>query len=173
MGPNPRHQELLAYAATGPKKEKWDALAELRTIGESAAPAILEGLSHPDWRVRRASAIFVDHEPVPELIERLRLALYDPKAKVRMWAVHSLACEPCKPGGNPLDPVPPIVRRLHEDKAVRVRRMAMNMLIQRPPERRITRAVRQALAVEQDARIQRAGRWWLKRHSLAGPARGS
>ena len=155
----------------GPRETKWQAMSELRRLGEEAAPAVLEGMSHPDWRVRRASAIFVDHEPVPELIQRLRLVLHDPKAKVRMWAVHSLSCEPCKPGGNPVDPVPLIIQRLRDDRAPRVRRMAVAMLFQRPPERRITRALRRAFAIDPDARVHASAGAWLRRHGLLEPRR--
>ena len=55
----------------------------------------------------------------------------DPKAKVRLWAVHSLACDRCKPGGNPVDVVPLLLERLEFDESIRVRRMAAAMLAER------------------------------------------
>ena len=160
------------YAATverlsGPGQQKWDALLELRAAGDAAIPAVFDGMSHPDWQIRRGCAIYVDHEPDPQLMQRLVLLLNDPKAKVRMWAVHSIGCEPCKPGGNPLDAVPLLIRAMLEDKAPRVRRMAVLMLMQQAPERRIVRAYRRALARETDAKAIRFLNYGLKRLEAA------
>jgi len=137
-----------------------EALISLATLGDEAGPAMIAWLSHPDWRVRRASAIYADHHADPELLERLRLTLHDPKAKVRMWAVHSLGCEPCKPGGNPVDPVPALIHALQTDKAPRVRRMAAAMLAQQRGHR-VTRALRRAQLREQDARVLAIIAWAL------------
>jgi HEAT repeat protein len=134
---------------------QWKAYSALIAAGDAPVPAVFEGLSHPNWRVRRGCALYADHNPDSALLERLKLTLNDPKAKVRLFAVHALSCEPCKPGGNPVDAIPLIIRALKEDKALRVRRHAANMLCQQPPERRIERALRWSLAHETDERMLR------------------
>ena len=143
----------LAGSLTHPNAAiRRDAVASLATLGDDAAPAMIAALSHPDWRVRRAGAIYADHHPDAELLKRLRLTLHDPKAKVRMWAVHSLGCEPCKPGGNPIDPVPALIQSLESDRAPRVRRMAAAMLSQQGG-RRVVRALSRAQSREEDSRV--------------------
>jgi HEAT repeat protein len=164
------YRETVARLGHADDRERWRAYAELVEAGFAAAPAVREGLSHPDWRVRRGCALFGDHYPDPELLERLKLTLTDPKAKVRLFAVHALSCEPCKPGGTPVDAVPLLIRALKEDRAIRVRRHAANMLAQQPPERRIIRAFRWSLANEDDERLHRSIRrafrvWGLDRAS--------
>jgi HEAT repeat protein len=131
-------------------------------VGDEAVEAALLGLSHADWRVRRGCARFADHHPDARLLERLALTLHDPKAKVRKWAVHSLACDPCKPGGNPVDGVPPAIRAL-KDKAVRVRRTAAWTLASQAPERRSVRALRAAAVAETDPRVLLAIQWGLSK----------
>ena len=136
--------------------ERWKAYGELEALGaEAASQLAIEMLSHPNWYVRRAAAIYADHHPDPALLERLKLALHDPKAKVRLFAVHSLSCEPCKPGGNPVDATPYLIRAMKEDKAPRVRRMAAVMLTLGAPEKRVVRAFRHVLEHEPDEKVRR------------------
>ncbi len=161
------YTELVERLGHADKDERWKAVADLRALGDDAVPAVMEGLSHPDWRVRRGCAIFADHHPDPALLQRLKLTLHDPKAKVRMWAVHSLSCEPCKPGGNPVDPVPAVIKTLLEDKSPRVRRTAASMLAFQPAELRVTRALRRALQSETDERVRGFIRWGIGRATEA------
>ena len=115
--------------------------------------------------MRRWCAAHMDHHADRSALERLALTLEDPKAKVRLWAVHSIACEPCKPGQHGFDVVPLILKRLREDKAVRVRRMAALMLAMRTPDRRIARAFRRRRAEEQDAKVLKHMQWGLDIHN--------
>ena len=158
----PLHFELVEQLGHADPAERERALRELHIAGDSAVPAVLLGLSNADWRVRRGCAMFVDHHPDPGLMDRLRLTLHDPKAKVRKWAVHSLACDPCKPGGNPVDPVPAAVRAL-DDRSLRVRRTAAWSLAAQSPERRSVRALRRALDSETDEKVLKAIHWGLSR----------
>jgi HEAT repeat protein len=160
--------DLIARLGGGTAEDRWSAYAELEDLPEDQAAALAtDALSNADWRVRRAGAIYADHHPVPSLMERLELALHDPKAKVRMFAVHSLACEPCKPGGNPVDAVPLLIRALKEDKAPRVRKTAAIMLWQQPPERRIVRALRVAAERETHEKTRRWMRYVLRMQEAA------
>jgi HEAT repeat protein len=142
--------------------QRWAAWHELMAAGMPAAAAVREGLSHPDWRVRRGAALYADHHPDPALLERLKLTLTDPHAKVRLFAVHALACEPCKPGGNPVDAIPLLIRAMKEDRAIRVRRHAALLLTQQPPERRVLRAFRWSLEHETDEKLLRTVRRGLR-----------
>src|SRR5262245_16014173 len=96
---SPDVQLIMQGLAHIEAEQRWRSYADLMSAGDAALPAVIDGLSSPDWRVRRACALFADHNPDPGLLERLKLTLNDPKAKVRMFAVHAMACEPCKPGG--------------------------------------------------------------------------
>jgi len=162
MDPNTEAARLVAQLETSDRETYWRAFATLNAMGDDAVPAVMAGLSHPDWRVRRGCALFADRNPHPALLERLKLTLHDPKARVRMIAVHSMSCEHCKPGGNPVDAIPLIIDRLKNDRAIRVRRMAAAGLIAFADEPRAARALRKALAVETDERLRRMAKWGLR-----------
>jgi len=147
--------DLLDRLGHRDPSERWAAYGELEALPEAhAARLAIEALSHPNWYVRRAAAIYADHHPDPALLERLKLALHDPKAKVRVFAVHSLSSEPCKPGGNPVDAVPFIIRAMKQDPAPRVRRMAAIMLMLGAPQTRVARAFRSVLQRETDPKVR-------------------
>jgi HEAT repeat protein len=144
--------------------ETWRAL---NGAGSAALPAIRDGLSHPDWRVRRWSAMFLDHHWDEPTLRRLVLALTDPKLKVRRAAVHSLGCDRCKGGENPIDAVPLLAQLLVDDKSIKVRRMAVLTLAIQQPDRRIARVLRKALRDETDPKLRRFAKWGLKRYEQA------
>ena len=56
-----------------------------------------------------------------------------PKAEVRVWAVHSLSCEECKDGPNPVDVIPLLLERIEQDPNIKVRRPAVAMLVHHRP----------------------------------------
>lgn len=156
-----------AIARLADKDERTGSLRVLEEAGDAGIEAAIEGLSDPDWQVRRWCAVHLDHHSSAAARERLKLTLEDPKAKVRMWAVHSIACEPCKPGQQLEDVVPLILKRLREDKALRVKRQAVTVLVQHLPDRRIYRAFRRSLRNEADERLRRLLRWGLHVHKQA------
>jgi HEAT repeat protein len=152
------------------KDQRAAALAALYEAGPAALEAIREGLSHPDWEVRRRCAMFLDrHWDAPSL-QRLLLTLYDPKRKVRLWAVHSLGCDMCKGGENPIDAVPHLAERLREDKSIRVRRMALVMLAIQPPDKRIAGILRRTLRDQTDAKLRMFAKWGLHRYEQSRSA---
>ena len=132
---------------------RWEAFLSLQELGETALPAVLNGLQHANWQVRRWSTIFLDHHADPESLEHLLPLLNDPKSNVRMWAVHSISCDRCKEHDNPIDVVPLLIERIEEDESIRVRRMATAMLASRPPDAR-TVPVFQALLQEEDRKLR-------------------
>lgn len=126
-GPAPRDaRELVARLADdGDRPAVYE---ELLALGEPARDAVLEGLRHGHWQVRRWCAIWLDHHADPEALRALVPLLRDPKSQVRMWAVHSLACDRCKPGAVPVEVVPLLIERIRDDESIRVRRQAVAML---------------------------------------------
>jgi HEAT repeat protein len=73
------------------------AQAALAGTGEAGIAAAIWGLSHPNVRVRRGCAGFLDHHGTDACFEPLRqVALYDPAPSVRRMAVHSASCQECK-----------------------------------------------------------------------------
>lgn len=152
------------------REDREAAFRQLSALGDAVVPVIMQGLGHPNWRVRRGCAQFADRHPDPALLERLRLTVHDPKARVRAIAVHSLGCEHCKVGGNPLDPIPVLLQRLKHDKAIRVRRMAAATLVPFVAERRVARAFRRSLATESDVRLRRLLGWGIAHAAMQGSA---
>ncbi len=149
------------------------AYVELHKIGQDAVGAAREGLSHPNWRVRQFSAMFLDNYWDAAALRRLILNLHDPKLKVRKAAVHSLGCDRCKNGENPIDVLPLIAERIREDKSIKVRRMAVLTLAIQTPSRRIARVLRCVLRDENDPKIRSYANYGLKRYEEAMSAAAS
>jgi HEAT repeat protein len=156
-------------------------LFELNEIGDAALPAVRAGLKHPDWHVRHWCAIFLDRGSDAETLRDLVPLLRDPEPKVRLWAIHSISCQHCKPGthradfarwgGNdgacPIDVVPLLIERAEQDPLVQVRKMAVIMLTDMPRDPRIPPALEGALAREQDRRLRLHAERGLKKYSAA------
>jgi HEAT repeat protein len=74
------------------------AEAALVARGEDGIAAAIWGLCHPNVRVRRGCAGFMDHHGTDACFAPLRqVALHDPAPSVRRVAVHSATCQECKP----------------------------------------------------------------------------
>src|SRR5215471_8644262 len=79
----------------------WCMIMEAETAlvcaGQAGIDVVLQGLSHPNVRVRRGCAGFMDHHGTDACFEPLRqVALHDPAPSVRRMAVHSATCQECK-----------------------------------------------------------------------------
>src|SRR5215469_1854329 len=109
------------------------ALAEIDALGPAVVPAMREGLRDGRWEVRRWCAYYFDRHADSASLPLLIPLLRDPKSKVRLFAVHSIACEHCKPGNTPLDVVPVLIERIEDDDSIRVRRMATASLAYNRP----------------------------------------
>lgn len=108
---------------------RFAAYQALVALGESALPHIRAGLAHDDWQVRKWSAICLDRVSDEASLAALVPLLDDPKSDVRLWAVHSVACDHCKTDvACPVDVVPRLIELARSDESVRVRRMAVIML---------------------------------------------
>lgn len=127
------------------------AYQNLLETGSEALPAVRDGLGHDSWQVRRWCAMVVDQIADPESLRRLIPLLDDPHRKVRLWAVHSISCDPCKDAvENPIDVVPLLIHRMLADRSVGVRRMAAAMLANHHPDPRACRAFRKLLEADGD-----------------------
>ena len=124
---NPRAAELVDSLARS--RGRFEAYLALVQLGAAALPALREGLRNTNGQVRRWSAICLDQVADVEALRDLVPLLRDPKSKVRLWAVHSLACDHCKDDVPcSVDVVPLLIERIETDDSIRVRRMAAIML---------------------------------------------
>ena len=155
-------------AAFSESDTRFHAYMELQDHGAEALPAIREGLTHPHWVVRKWSAMYLDHHADAESLEALLPLLRDPKNEVRLWAVHSISCDTCKPGGNPVDIVPLLIERAEEDESIRVRRMATVMLASQTLDARVVPTFNRLLAEEKDRKLKLHARNGLERYREAG-----
>jgi HEAT repeat protein len=145
-------RELIDQLADPARRDA--ALAALDDLGPAALPAVREGLGHGHWQVRRWCALYLDRHPDVVSLELLIPLLRDPKSKVRLFAVHSLSCEHCKGGENPIDVVPLLLERIDGDDSIRVRRMAVAMLAYGRPDRRAVAVFKALLERETDAKLR-------------------
>ncbi len=127
----------------------------MNEVGIGVRAAAYRGLGDLDWRVRAGCADYMDHFADDRCALRLILTLHDPKRIVRQLATHAVGCHGCKPAPLTLDVVAPLIRRLDEDRSLKVRRQAALMLLFQPPERRITRRVHRLLREETDRRLHK------------------
>jgi HEAT repeat protein len=114
--------------------------------------------------------MYIDNHWDEAALQRLILTLHDPKLKVRKAAVHSLGCDRCKSGENPIDVLPYVEERLREDKSIKVRRTAVVTLAIQTPSKRIARVLRRVLRDETDRKMRGMAQYGLKRYeeSLKG-----
>ena len=110
--------------------------------------AVLQGLEHHKWKVRRTCADFLDHWGDQRCIEPLTRLLRDPKENVRRLALHSLLCQQCKECHLEGDFTAPVVDCALHDKSLRVRRIAVGALGALPADARIKEALH--IIVEQN-----------------------
>jgi HEAT repeats len=139
-----------------------EAATALARAGQAGLDAVLWGLSHPNARVRRGCAGFLDHHATDACIPQLRwAALHDPASKVRRVAVHSVTCQQCKPSPLSGDLVGLLVRVAQGDPNRRVREKAIGGLRSQPRDARAVAALEQILRTETDRRL-----WSQAHHAL-------
>jgi HEAT repeat protein len=145
------------------------AFLSLYSRGHDALPAVRQGLRNANWQVRRWCALFIDNFADAETLRALVPLLRDPKSQVRVWAVHSLSCESCKDGPNPIDAIPLLIERIEMDDSIKVRRQAVAMLAHhRSPDPRVLPVLRRILAREQDRKLRLHAEQGVKRYAEEG-----
>ena len=159
--------ELVAeFANSG---NRMPAFLALYRRGAAALPAVRQGLQHANWHIRHWSAIFADNFADAETLQALVPLLHDPRPEVRVWAVHSLSCESCKNGPNPIDAVPLLLERIEEDPSLKVRRQALAMLAHhRTPDARVLPVLKRIVADEIDPKLRRHAEQGVARYRAAG-----
>ena len=145
----------------------WQRVSEATTAlahaGQAGLAAVLWGLSHPDARVRRGCAGFLDHHATDVCIPQLReVALHDPASNVRRVAVHSVTCQRCKPSPLSGDLVGLLVQVAQNDSNRRVRETAIGGLSVQPRDARAVAALEQILRTETNQSVRSAAHHALK-----------
>ena len=93
------------------------------------------------------------------------------ESQVRSSAVHTISCESCKDGPNPVDPIPLLLERIERDESIKVRRQAVGMLAHhRMPDSRVLPVFKRLLADEEDRKLRLHAEQGLKRYASAGLA---
>jgi HEAT repeat protein len=160
-------EDLVAEFANG--KNRMAAFLALYNRGVMALPAIREGLKHANWQIRRWCAIVADNFADGATLQALTPLLCDPKAEVRVWAVHSLSCEVCKDGPNPIDAIPLLLERIEGDPNVKVRRQAVAMLAHhRTPDARVLPVFKKIISEEHDRKLRLHAEQGLERYKACG-----
>lgn len=140
------------------------ATAALFERGAAVLDALVEGLSHTNWRVRKGCAGLMDHLGDERCVEPLRRALQDPIVGVRRLAIHALGCRPCKTDPLRADIVGLLIERALSDPSIRVRRVAVHMLGLQPRESRAMDALQAIVEGESDPRLLSRARYALEAH---------
>jgi len=134
--------------------ERFESYQALVAMGTHALPALRHGLRHTEWQVRRWCAICLDQVADEEALADLLPLMHDPHPKVRLWAVHSVACDHCKDGvACPVDVVPHLIERIRQDSNLRVRRMAVIMLGSEFSDPRAIDVLTDVVSQETDTRL--------------------
>ena len=150
-------------------KNRMAAFLALYARGDDALPAVRVGFGHADWQVRRWCALLADNVADAETLHALVPLLRDPKCQVRVWAVHSLSCESCKDGPNPIDAIPLLLERIEVDESIKVRRQAVAMLAHHhTPDPRVLPVFTRIMAEEDDRKLRLHAEHGLKRYAAAG-----
>ena len=145
----------------------WRMVLEAETAlvraDQAGIDAVLWGLSHPNARVRRGCASFLDHHGTDACFALLQwVALHDPAPSVRRVAVHSASCQRCKPCPLTGDLIGLLVQGALSDTNRRVREHAVGGLRHQPRDARAVTALEQILRTETDPRLRRVAHHALK-----------
>src|SRR6266487_6246839 len=177
--PSPLHVEMYGGGVPPALAHELQALAEqlgagdwrialeaenaLVRAGQAGIDTVLWGFSHPNARVRRGCAGFMDHHGTDACFAQLQwVALHDPAPSVRRVAVHSASCQRCKPCPLRGDLGGFLVQVALEDPNRRVRENALGGLRYQPQDARAVAALEQILHTETDPRLRRDAHHALK-----------
>ena len=150
-------------------QQRYASFSQLVELGSDALPAIRNGLKNDDWQIRRWCAICMDHVADSKSLADLLPLFHDPSSAVRLWAVHSIACDHCKDDIQcSIDVVPHLIERIKLDKSTRVRKMAVIMLGQEFCDPRAVPIFQQILREENDRKILLHAKEGLRRLADAG-----
>lgn len=140
------------------------------TEREAVMAAMLAGLSHPRWKVRRTCADYMDHFGDQRCVDPLLRALNDPREAVRRLALHSLICQQCKTCPLSGDFLPHLIMRADTDRSSRVRQIATGALGDYLHDQRAVAALQRLSAEDADAVVVARARAALTRLAASGSA---
>lgn len=160
MSTNPL-TELVLTLATRDWRRVAEAERELLAAGQDGRDAVIAGLGHPNPRVRRACAGFMDHHGDTEGVRALVAALSDLVPNVRREAVHSMACDRCKAGPVAFDTIPLLLGVIENDPNPKVRREAIYGLARRQKDARVLPALHRLLETETDPELRKGAHFIL------------
>lgn len=105
------------------------AFARLKALPSDVLVGLaVTGTHHRDWRVRRSCCRLLDDLAfTPESLAALQRCLDDDEPRVRRAALHTLACQHCKPEGCVVD-VRSVFERMVDDPSRKVRSMVVGPL---------------------------------------------
>ena len=142
-----------------------ESYRRLMDAGNSALPAMRDGLRHDKDEVRVACCRLLDHfmdvTALPRLIDNLK----HPNPRVRGAAMHALACDRCKEGAcRPAENevLPIAVDMLLHDPHRTVRQMAADLLgpsVHRSVD--VLVALEIAHESDRDATVRKVAGWWV------------
>jgi hypothetical protein len=163
----------------GDQHRAFRAYTRLLALGPEATEAARDGPAHPDERVREQCCKILDHLMDADSIPLLIGALADPCERVRIAAVHALACDRCKTGAcrpTPVAVLPTAVGLLAGDPSALVRAYAAELVGQgarsHPGPRRdhLRRRARPVPVGQEEGILVRPGRDNLRAHRAAARA---
>ena|SRR6266481_2823769 len=96
---------------------------------------------------------------------RLERLMTDTSATVRRHAVHSIACQRCKPEPLLCAAVDLLLDRVAHDPSPRIRRVAAHQLGCQPRDDRIAQMLRPLLRSERSRRVRSVAEWAIEVHS--------
>jgi len=156
-------QALAEQLGAGDWRMVLEAETALVRASQAGIDAVLWGLSHPNARVRRGCAGFMDHHGTDACFAALQwAALHDPAPSVRRVAVHSASCQRCKSCPLTGDLVGLLVQVALSETNRRVRENAIGGLRHQPQDARAVAALEEILRTETDARLRRDAHHALK-----------
>ena len=100
-------------------------------MGFEVTPIAQAGLKHENASVRYYCCSLLDHFVIQEALGDLINMVDDPDPKVRVMALHTLACDRCKEGDcrpAEADVLPEALRILSDDPNAHVRAMAIEVV---------------------------------------------
>jgi HEAT repeat protein len=166
MGPvqPSRADTARLVSALGGATGQFEAYRALVALGAGALPAIRRGLGSDNWKIRYWCAICLDQVADAESLGDLVPLIADPHFKVRLWAVHSVACDHCKDDVRcPSDVIPLVFEHAQIDEHVPVRRMAVIMLGREFTDRRAVPVLERILRDAADRKLRLHAEWGLRR----------
>lgn len=163
--------EFLAYLDGAEALMEWAATTVLVERGADSVPSLLEGLVHPNGKIRATCALLLDHVADDRCVAPLLYAIrHDSLEAVRRCALHSLICDGCKSCPLTVDVVSALIEVATQDRSLAVRRRAVFYLSQQHPDVRVRPFLTALRARETDVVLLRRAEYAWQRHRIPASA---